>query len=612
MKVTFVDLPESLRQPLDELAPLLSFALSDSGIPVTVRRNEVGPRIIVDGDSITIEYHKLPEFCRMLTVLPSRIGVDGVYEEHPAFEDLCLMSDCSRNAVYNLDSAKRMIRYLALMGYTSFMLYTEDTYEIPEYPMFGYMRGRFTQQELRAIDNYAAAFGIEVIPCIQVLGHLEHMLKWSAFKSVRDEKHTLLVGEEKTYELIDAMLRACRACFRTDRIHIGMDEVHQLGLGNYLDRNGYRPRSDIFLEHLGRVVEMCTQHGYAPMIWSDMFFRDAFHVDYYVSEGEIPPEVIAKVPREVSLVYWDYNQSKEETVRHMIHCHKQFGNPVVLAGGAWKWLSMTPRNYFSLDINDLFLRLAREEQIPMVIATTWGDDGSEASLFSVMPTLQQYAEYCYARGEDRAWVAARFEQTYHMAFDDFLLIDSPNLTSVTSPKWSVAIGPKQFLYNDPLIGLADVHIKDCFAQEYADKADALARVPQNQFSYLINTAEALCRLLALKTTLSIDIRRAYTDGDRDALAALADERIPAVIEALDRYHDAARDEWYRDNKMFGFEVVELRLGGIRQRLYTAQYTLHQYLDGKISRIESLDQPLQMTPNTDWLTFPKMYSACMVP
>lgn len=611
MKISFVNLPEELQQPLDELAPLLSFALSDNGIPVTVCRNEVGPRIVVNDDTITIEYHKVPEFCRMLTVLPSRIGVDGVYEERPVFEDLCLMSDCSRNAVYNLDSAKRMIRYLALMGYTSFMLYTEDTYEIPEYPMFGYMRGRFTQQELRAIDGYAAVFGIEVIPCIQTLGHLEHILKWNAFRSVRDEKHTLLVGEEKTYELIDTMLRTCRECFRTNRIHIGMDETEQLGKGNYLTKNGYRQRSDIYLEHLGRVVEMCTQHGYSPMIWSDMFFRDAFG-DYYVSEGEIPSEVIAKVPREVTLVYWDYNQAKEETVSHMIRCHKQFGNPVAVAGGAWKWLSMCPRNCFSLGINDLFLRIAREEKIPMVIATTWGDDGSEASLFSVMPTLQQYAEYCYAHGEDRAWVAARFEQTYHAKFDDILLLDSPNLTTEVKPNWSVAIGPKQFLYNDPLIGLMDAHVKDCFAQEYADKAEEIARVPQNQFSYLLNTAEALCRLLALKVTLSVDMRRAYAEGDRDALASIAQERIPAIIEALDRYHDAARDEWYHDNKTFGFEVVELRLGGIRQRLYTAQYTLNQYLDGKIHRIEPFEEAVQPLSNSDWLRFPRMYTACIVP
>ena len=126
MNIKFLNLPENLRQPLNEVAPLLSFELSDDGFPVAVRQNECGPKILAEGQNITVEYHKLPEFFRMLTMLPDRIEKGGRYEESPAHEDLCLMSDNSRNAVYNVEGAKRMIRYLALMGFTSFMLYTED------------------------------------------------------------------------------------------------------------------------------------------------------------------------------------------------------------------------------------------------------------------------------------------------------------------------------------------------------------------------------------------------------------------------------------------------------------------------------------------------------
>ena len=591
MNIHFINLPDCLRRPLDEIAPLLSYTISEEGTPVTVRQNEVGPKIIVDGDAVTIEYHKIPEFCRILTMLPQHIGTDGMYEEHPAHEDLCLMSDCSRNAVFHLDAAKRMIRYIALMGFTAFMLYTEDTYEIPEYPMFGHMRGRFTQEELKAIDDYAALFGIEVIPCIQVLAHLATALQWGDFNSVKEDANTLLVGSENTYTLIDAMLHACRTCFRTKRIHIGMDEAHGLGRGRYLDLHGERPRSDIFLEHLNKVVEMCAQYDFSPMIWSDMFFRNAFGGGYYVKEGEIPPAVIEMVPKNVSLVYWDYYNPDEQTVRHMMHCHKQFDNPVLFAGGAWKWDGMTPKNYFSLYANDTQLRIAREERLPMVIATTWGDNGAEASNFSVMPTLQQYAEYCYARGEDRNWVAARFEQTFHMAFDDCLLVDSPNLLSDTNRRSYNSLIAKQLLYNDVLGGLVDHHIKPCYAQEYADKADALSRVPEGQFSYILRTTEALCRLLALKATLSVDIRAAYGDKDTAALKEIADNRIPATIEAVTAYLAAARREWYHDNKPFGFEVVEMRLGGLKERLSSAKQTIEEYVSGYRDRIEQLDEPL---------------------
>ena len=40
----------------------------------------------------------------------------------------------------------------ALMGLNLVMLYTEDTYEVEGWPYFGYMRGRYSREELEAID----------------------------------------------------------------------------------------------------------------------------------------------------------------------------------------------------------------------------------------------------------------------------------------------------------------------------------------------------------------------------------------------------------------------------------------------------------------------------
>ena len=115
--------------------------------------------------SVKIVYTKDVEFFRACSMLKAFIDSDEKeITQKPNDSMLCYMADMSRNAVYNIPSAKRMIRYLALMGYNSLMLYTEETYEMPEYPYFGHMRGRFTKDELREIDDYAYQFGIEVIP----------------------------------------------------------------------------------------------------------------------------------------------------------------------------------------------------------------------------------------------------------------------------------------------------------------------------------------------------------------------------------------------------------------------------------------------------------------
>ena len=58
------------------------------------------------------------------------------------FKRFGLMMDMSRNSVMNLPQLKVFTKEIASMGYNMLMLYTEDTYEIPEEPYFGHFRGR--------------------------------------------------------------------------------------------------------------------------------------------------------------------------------------------------------------------------------------------------------------------------------------------------------------------------------------------------------------------------------------------------------------------------------------------------------------------------------------
>ena len=91
---------------------------------------------------------------------------------------LGIMLDCSRNAVMKPEKVKEFAKLIAGMGYNMLQLYTEDTYEIKDEPFFGYMRGRYSQEELKDIDTYCQSIGVELVPCIQVLAHLNQITQW--------------------------------------------------------------------------------------------------------------------------------------------------------------------------------------------------------------------------------------------------------------------------------------------------------------------------------------------------------------------------------------------------------------------------------------------------
>lgn len=65
------------------------------------------------------------------------------------------MVDCSRNGVLLLQKVYFLLNHMALMGLNMLQLYTEDTYEVVDEPLFGYLRGRYSARELSLIDDYA-------------------------------------------------------------------------------------------------------------------------------------------------------------------------------------------------------------------------------------------------------------------------------------------------------------------------------------------------------------------------------------------------------------------------------------------------------------------------
>ena len=83
-----------------------------------------------------------------------------------------VMLDMSRNAVMKPQQVKDFANLLSKMGYNMIQLYTEDTYEVENEPYFGYLRGRYTHDELKDIVSYCESIGVEVIPCVQTLAHL--------------------------------------------------------------------------------------------------------------------------------------------------------------------------------------------------------------------------------------------------------------------------------------------------------------------------------------------------------------------------------------------------------------------------------------------------------
>ena len=69
---------------------------------------------------------------------------------------------------------------------------------------------------------------------------------------------------------------------------------------------------------------------------------------------------------------------------------------------------------------------------------------------------------------------------------------------------------------------------------------------------------------------------------------------------IDIFHELYKKAWLAENKSFGYEIMDIRFGGLKQRVISCQKTLKQYVSGEIQRILELEEPvLEKTNGVFW-------------
>ncbi len=544
-------------------------------------------RVESDGTTVRLTWEKPVQFYRALSLIPDPLEPCSIREK-AGFESAGVMFDCSRNAVLKPDALRYFLRKMALMGLNLGMMYTEDTYEVPEQPYFGYKRGRYSFDELREVDDYADMLGIELCPCIQTLGHLDRVLRWPAYHGLRENDAVILADVEESYQLLEQMIRAASAPYRSNKIHIGMDEAYGVGLNAHLYKFGYENPQNIMGRHLKRLLDITDSLGLKAMMWSDMYFQidgGHYHSDFDPSEA-----AIAAVDPRITLVYWDYYQSREEMYDDALRKHTKFPVPTVFAGGIWTWIGPAPSYPTTIPNTVAALTSCRRAGVPLVFATAWGDDGQECNLTAALLSMQLYGEMTYKESYDEENLRARFRRCCHADPDAFLALSElnsvPGMRSYPNDPCNAC---KIFLYQDPLVQLFE---KDMEGFAAAEHYSALTRrfatyARENpEYARLFDFYTALSHALSLKCRWHAEAGNAVRSGDREKAAALAED-IPATIEAVEALRQVWRSLWESTNKPYGFEIIDFRMGGICARLSTAGERMRAFAAGEVADIPEL-------------------------
>ncbi len=560
-------------------------------------QTEAGFAVDQDADATRVSYHALADAMRAALALREQ---PTAIRARRALRRLSVMIDMSRNAVMRVETVERYLACAALMGYSTLYLYLEDTYEVPGQPYIGHGRGRYSQDELRRIDDIAHGFGVEVVPVIQTLGHLRQILKWPPFHGIGVAPEVIRIGDDGASDLIRAMITAATAPFRSARVHLGLDEAYGFAdrAPDPTDRMGH------FLRHVDDVTTICRELDVEPMMWSDMLF-DVEHgaKDYYRTDRTIATRTLEALPDGLTLVYWDYFHHTDAYYELKLRQHRPL--PTVMAGGCASWGRLWARLPESITACTAAVGGAIAAGVDEAMITMWGNDGNECDYFSCLPALAHAGDRAYGLTAEQTdaglgslgvsqelWVAAS-------AIDD-PFDDTDRAGAIEPPNPS-----KWLLWLDPLISFGEIGLSGEVADRMRALGEQLIRTesvdgPDRRLGVIAH----LCHALALKADLHLAVRPAYLAGDRLEAKRLATDLVPDVEAAVSRLAQAHRDRWFADNKAFGWEVLERRYAGLLSRLASTRHALTEWSEGRLEEIETLEiEPLRVAPDTVSATVP---------
>src|SRR5208282_2715746 len=143
----------------------------------------------------------------------------------------------------------------------------------------------------------------------------------------------------------------------------------------------------------------------------------------------VPPEVVAQIPPEMKLIYWDFYHTDAAFYQRWIQKHRAMGKEPMVSGGIWTWSHFWAQLPFSMNATQALMAGCRASKLREVICCLWGDDGMQCDPYSALPGLAHFAELAYAPTVDEAGMRAQLRGAAGIEFDDFLRASDIDLRS---------------------------------------------------------------------------------------------------------------------------------------------------------------------------------------
>lgn len=269
------------------------------------------------------------------------------------------MMDTSHGPLPTEAEIKRQIDFLSRFKTNQYYFYSELSIELKGYPLINPGDARYTQEAVRRIIAYARARHVDVVPCLELYGHLHDLFRIERYADLAPVPHG---GEFNPRNpgvapLLRDWIKQMAELFPSPLFHIGLDETWELVRVASQMAGGVEP-GKLYIEHFLNVSNLVRQNGKRVMLWADILTRY--------------PHLIPDLPKGTIAVPWVYSPQKDFTrwVGPFAKAHV----PMVVASGITCYNEVVPDFYRSFSNIEGLLASGRENGALGLMNTGWADD----------------------------------------------------------------------------------------------------------------------------------------------------------------------------------------------------------------------------------------------
>ena len=266
----------------------------------------------------------------------------------------------SEGPMSTLDQIKQQLDFLVRWKANQYFFYSEGNIELDGYPLLN-PQARFTKSQIREIIAYARERHIDVVPAVELYGHLHDLFRIEKYSDLADFPHggEFNANDPRVKAVLEDWIAQLSDLFPSPFVDIGFDETWSIQKASEHAGSDTTPVK-LFTQQLSTVTTLFQHHGKKVMAYADIMVKIPGIVD------RLPPGIIA--------LPWWYDPSPDPEYKKWLAPLVEKHVPFVVVSGVSSWDEIAPDFTMTFENIDTLLSAGKKARTLGLLNSVWTDD----------------------------------------------------------------------------------------------------------------------------------------------------------------------------------------------------------------------------------------------